>query len=165
MAPTDLNRAIASTLTIARNEYKYVAEVATEFETLPQVTCHAGDVNQAILNIVVNAAHAIGDIVKGTENRGLITIRTRREGDHALILITDTGGGIPESVRERIFDPFFTTKEVGRGTGQGLAIARSVIVEKHAGELTFESEVGKGKTFTIKLPIEGKANKPVGVAA
>jgi signal transduction histidine kinase len=165
MAPTDLNRAIASTLTIARNEYKYVAEVATEFETLPHVTCHLGDVNQAILNMIVNAAHAIGDVVKGTENRGLITIRTRREGDNAIVLITDTGGGIPENVRERIFDPFFTTKEVGKGTGQGLAIARSVIVEKHGGELTFESERGKGTTFTIKLPIQGKARKPMEIAA
>ena len=156
MVAVDLNRAIESTLTMARNEYKYVAEVEVDFAELPMVLCHAGEVNQAILNIVVNAAHAIGDIVKGTDQRGRISLRTRREGERILIEIEDTGGGIPESIRERIFDPFFTTKEVGKGTGQGLAIARSVIVDKHGGELTCRSEVGKGTTFSIRLPIDGK---------
>jgi PAS domain S-box-containing protein len=155
MAPVDLNQAIQSTLTIARNEYKYVAEVETDFGELPRVTCLVGEVNQVVLNIVVNAAHAIADAVKGTDARGRITVRTRREGDQVQIAISDTGGGIPEHVRERIFDPFFTTKEVGRGTGQGLAIARAVVVEKHHGSLTFESEVGRGTTFFVRLPIDG----------
>jgi PAS domain S-box-containing protein len=165
MAPVDLNQAIRSTLTIARNEYKYVAELETDLGDLPNVTCLAGEVNQAVLNIVVNAAHAIGDVVKGTDSRGRITVRTRKEGERAVITITDTGGGIPEAIRERIFDPFFTTKEVGKGTGQGLAIARSVIREKHGGELTFETEMGKGTTFIIALPIHGKQAVQEGVAA
>ena len=104
--------------------------------------------------MIVNAAHAIADVVgDGSRGKGVITISTRREGDWALIRISDTGTGIPEEVRSRIFDPFFTTKEVGRGTGQGLAIAHSVVVEKHGGTLSFETEVGRGTTFIIRLPI------------
>jgi len=154
MSTVDLNQAVQSTLIIATNEYKYVADVEADFGELPQVYCHAGDVNQAVLNIIVNAAHAIGDVVKGTERRGRITVRTRVEGTQAVISIADTGGGIPEAIRERIFDPFFTTKEVGKGTGQGLAISRSVIVDKHQGTLTFETEMGQGTTFFIRIPFE-----------
>jgi PAS domain S-box-containing protein len=153
-APTDLNRAIETTLAIARNEYKYVAEIETEFGELPRVTCHVGELNQAFLNIIVNAAHAIGDVVQGTDGKGRIRIRTWRDGDRVVIAVSDSGSGIPEAIRDRIFDPFFTTKEVGRGTGQGLAIARAVVVEKHQGELTFDTEFGRGTTFTIRLPIE-----------
>jgi PAS domain S-box-containing protein len=157
MSSVDLNHAIQSTLVIARNEYKYVADIETDFADLPRVTCHAGDVNQAILNIIVNAAHAIGDVVAGTANRGRITVRTQRDEDCVEVRIADTGGGIPEAVRDRIFDPFFTTKEVGKGTGQGLAISRSVILEKHGGTLTFDTEMGVGTTFVIRLPIEGRS--------
>jgi two-component system, NtrC family, sensor kinase len=149
----NLNQAILSTLTIATNEYKYVAEVETDLGEIPPVTCHAGEVNQAVLNILVNAAHAIGDVVKDSGNKGLIRITTRLEGDSVVISIRDTGGGIPESIRDRIFDPFFTTKEVGKGTGQGLAIARTVIREKHGGDLTFETEPGAGTVFCIRLPV------------
>lgn len=156
MVAVDLNRAIESTLTMARNEYKFVADVEVDFAQIPLVLCHAGEVNQAILNIVVNAAHAIEDVVKGTDRRGRISLRTRQEGERVLIEIEDTGAGIPEAIRDRIFDPFFTTKEVGRGSGQGLAIARSVLVEKHGGELTCRSEAGKGTIFSLRLPIEGK---------
>jgi PAS domain S-box-containing protein len=151
--PVDLNRAIQSTLTIARTEYRYVAELETSLGELPPVLCHVGGINQAVLNIVVNAAHAIGLVVAGTDRKGRIEVVTRREGDTAVISIADTGGGIPESIRERVFEPFFTTKEVGHGTGQGLALARSVIVEQHDGTLTFETEVGRGTRFTIRLPI------------
>ncbi len=154
MLPVDLNRALASTLVIARNEYKYVADLRTDFVQLPPVTCHAGEVNQVILNIIVNAAHAISEVVAGTDSRGQIAVRSRVDGPSIVISISDTGAGIPLAARDRIFDPFFTTKEVGKGTGQGLAIARSVVVEKHHGELTFESELGKGTTFFIRLPIE-----------
>ena len=149
----DLNQAVASTLTMARNEYKYVADVETEFGDLPLVTCHAGEINQAVLNLVVNAAHAISDVVQGTEGRGLIRVRTSIQDGAAVISISDTGGGIPEHIRDRIFEPFFTTKEVGRGTGQGLFIARSVIAEKHGGSLTFETETGRGTTFHVRLPL------------
>jgi two-component system, NtrC family, sensor kinase len=149
----DLNEAIRSTLTIAGSEYKFVADVETDFGDIPGVVCHAGEINQAVFNIVVNGAHAIADRVKGTHARGVIAIRTRRDGDHVLVSIQDTGGGIPAEIRDRIFDPFFTTKEVGRGTGQGLAIARSAVVERHGGELTFETEPGRGTTFFLRLPI------------
>ena len=152
-AYADINHAISSTLVIAHNEYKYVAKLETDFEELPLVLCHLGEINQVVLNLVVNAAHAIGDIVKATGGQGTITVRTRRVGADVEIAISDTGGGIPEAVREKIFDPFFTTKEVGKGTGQGLAIARTVVVTKHKGSLRFETEPGKGTTFFIQLPI------------
>jgi signal transduction histidine kinase len=156
-AAADLNHAIESTLTIARNEYKYVADLECDFGELPPVVCCLGDLNQAILNIVVNAAHAIGDVVQGSERKGRISVRTRSEAGDAVIEIGDTGGGIPEKIMERIFDPFFTTKEVGKGTGQGLAIAHSVVVERHGGELSVQSEIGSGTTFTIAIPIAGRA--------
>ena len=154
MNAVDLNRAIETTLTIARSEYKYVADVETDFAELPPVTCTIGEINQVVLNLIVNASHAIGDVVKDG-NKGLIKIVTRVEGERVVIAISDTGGGIPEAIRSKIFEPFFTTKEVGRGTGQGLAIARSVVHKKHGGELSFESKIGSGTTFFIRLPIEG----------
>ena len=163
MAAVDLNRAVQSTLTVARNEYKYVADVDLDLGDIPAVTCHGGDVNQAVLNIIINAAHAIADRVRGTETKGRIGVRTRQDGDAVTISISDTGTGIPDSVRGRIFDPFFTTKGVGDGTGQGLAIARSVVVDKHGGTLTFETEPGAGTTFVIRLPIAGRP--AAGVAA
>jgi two-component system, NtrC family, sensor kinase len=151
--PLDLNRAIESTLTVCRNEWKYVADLQTDFDpSLPVVSCLPGEVNQVILNIVVNAAHAIADKTRG-QGKGLIAVSTRRQGDKAEIRISDNGTGIPEAARGRIFEPFFTTKEVGKGTGQGLAIARSVVVDKHQGEVFFETEIGRGTTFVIRLPL------------
>ena len=157
MTKVDLNSAIETTLIIAASEYKLVADVEKSLAQIPQVSCYAGEINQVLLNLIVNSAHAIGDVVRGTSRKGRIQIASAREGDTVVISIGDTGGGIPVAIRERIFDPFFTTKEVGKGTGQGLAIARSVIQEKHGGSLTFESELGKGTTFKIRLAIEGKS--------
>jgi len=157
MAQADLNQAIASTLVIASNEYKYVAEVETSFGELPLVNCYGGEINQVVLNLIVNAAHAIGDVVKGTDRKGKIRVATRVLDDRVEISIGDSGKGIPVEVRARIFDPFFTTKEVGKGTGQGLAIARTVVVDKHGGTLHFETELGQGTTFFIRLPILGPA--------
>ncbi len=154
----DLNQAIQSTLVIANNEYKYVAQLETDFGELPAVQCHLGEINQVVLNLLVNASHAIADVVKGTAGLGKLTVRTRLDGDDVEISIGDSGTGIPAAVRDKIFDPFFTTKEVGKGTGQGLALAHSVIVNKHGGTLRFETECGKGTTFFIRLPI----NAPVG---
>jgi signal transduction histidine kinase len=148
----DLNQAIESTLTIARNEYKYVADVKMLTGKLPPVLCHPGEVNQVVLNLIVNAAHAIADVVDGTEQKGTITVGTRLVGEQVEISIGDTGSGIPESARQHIFEPFFTTKPVGKGTGQGLALARGV-VDRHGGSLHFETEVGKGTTFFIRLPV------------
>ena len=153
----DLNQAIRSTLVIANNEYKYVAELDAQFADLPPVPCYLGEINQVVLNLLVNASHAISDVVKDTGRRGKITVRTRLDGNEVEISIGDTGTGIPEAARDKIFDPFFTTKVVGKGTGQGLAIAHSVIVNKHGGTLRFETECGKGTTFFIRLPIVVRA--------
>jgi len=155
----DLNHAIECTLTVARNEWKYVAELETEFDpSLPRIACQPGEFNQVILNLIVNAAHAIADVVgKDGSKKGTIKVQTRNCKDWAEIRIHDTGTGIPDSVRARVFDPFFTTKEIGKGTGQGLAIARSVVVDKHRGTIHFETAEGRGTTFVIRLPKEGKA--------
>ncbi len=155
-APANLNQALQTTLNVARNEYKYVADVTTEFGDLPPVLCHVGALNQVFLNLIVNAAHAIGDVVGQGGTKGKIRIRTLKEGDLVRIDISDTGSGVPEAIRHRIFDPFFTTKGAGKGSGQGLAIARSIVVTKHHGSLTFETEVGKGTTFMIRLPVGGE---------
>ncbi|MDL1888968.1 PAS domain S-box protein [Nitrospirales bacterium NOB] len=160
-ALVNLNDAIDSTVTVARNEWKYVANVHTEFDqSLPPVPCLVGEFNQVVLNMIVNASHAIADAVKGTGEKGMITIRTDHVGDFIEVRIADTGTGIPESIRHKIFDPFFTTKEVGKGTGQGLAIARSVVVDKHGGAITVDSEVGKGTTFLIRLPLNSPPSLP-----
>ena len=151
MAYADLNKAIDSTLVVASAETRHVADVETVFGTLPDVLCHVGEINQVVLNLVVNAAHAIAE--RG-DQRGTITVTTRSLGDAVEISVHDTGNGIPEQIRHRIFDPFFTTKDVGVGTGQGLAIAHSVVVDKHHGKLTFDSKVGEGTTFVVVLPIE-----------
>ncbi|MCH7752051.1 MAG: histidine kinase, partial [Planctomycetes bacterium] len=112
--------------------------------------------NQVFLNLIVNAAHAIADTLgDDATEKGTITVGTRRDGEWAEIFVRDTGTGIPADVRARIFDPFFTTKEVGKGTGQGLAIARSVVVDKHGGTIDCETEPGKGTTFIVRLPING----------
>ena len=154
----DLHEAIGMTITVARNEWKYVAEMVTEFDSdLPQVLCLPAELNQVFLNLIVNAAHAIGDALDGdTTQKGTITISTRHNDQWVEILLSDTGTGIPEKIRSRIFDPFFTTKDVGKGTGQGLAIARSVVVDKHDGEIDCESKPGEGTTFIVRLPIDAR---------
>lgn len=154
----DLRKAIESTITVSRNEWKYVADIHTEFAPdVPSVPALPGEFNQAMLNLIVNAAHAIGDVVKDNGGgKGVITISTKRSDPWVEIRVGDTGNGIPPEVRPRIFEPFFTTKPVGKGTGQGLAIVHSVVVDKHGGEVSFESETGAGTTFIIRLPAEGK---------
>jgi PAS domain S-box-containing protein len=153
-AAVNLNKAIESTVTVARNEWKYIADLHTNLDpSLPPVPCLVGEFNQVVLNMIVNATHAIADAVKGTGGKGTITIGTSHVGDFVEVRIADTGMGIPESIRHKIFDPFFTTKEVGKGTGQGLAIARSVVVDKHGGTIAVDSAVGKGTTFLIRLPL------------
>jgi signal transduction histidine kinase len=133
-----------------------VADVKTDFDScLPLVHCHPGPLNQVFLNLLVNAVHAIADVVGSSgEEKGTISIRTFRDGDAVVVAIGDTAAGIKPEIRDRIFDPFFTTKGVGKGTGQGLAIARSVVVDKHGGSLTFETEEGKGTTFYVRLPLQ-----------
>ncbi len=151
----DINRAIETTITVARNEWKYVSEVETHFEPgLPFISCYAGEFNQVILNLLINAAHAIRQVVgDGSGGKGKIVITTSQDQGWAEIAIHDTGAGIPEEIQSRIFEPFFTTKPVGQGTGQGLALAHTIVVRKHGGRIWFESAEGKGTTFFIRLPI------------
>ena len=160
--PIDINRAIETTITVARNEWKYVAEMVTDFDTdLPLVPCLPGDFNQAILNFIVNAAHAINDAVgDGSQGQGTITVSTRLVGDWAEIRITDTGTGIPEDVKDKIFDPFFTTKGVGKGTGQGLSLVHAFVVQKHGGTISVDTKVGEGTSFIIRLPMTHPAGVP-----
>jgi signal transduction histidine kinase len=143
-------------ITTARNEWKGVAKMVTELEpSLPMVPCQAGEIHQVFLNVILNAAQAITGVVGNRSNKkGTITVSTHRIGDWAEIRIADTGTGIPENIRSKIFDPFFTTKGVGRGAGQGLAIAHSTVVNRHGGTITFETTEGKGTTFIIRLPIK-----------
>jgi len=159
VSSVNLNQAIQSALTVARNEYKYVADVETDFGELPSVECYASKINQVFLNLLVNAAHAIED----TGQRGKITICTRSVGNQVEISIADTGTGIPEHIHRQIFDPFFTTKDVGIGTGQGLSIVHRIVVQSHGGHITFDTEMGKGTTFYIRLPI--KLSQPEAVEA
>ena len=162
--PANLNKAIESTVTVARNEWKYVADLELKLEPdLPPVPCFLGEFNQCVLNLIVNAAHAIGDVVKKKPgSKGLITVQTRLDADHVEVRVTDTGTGIPESVRPKIFEPFFTTKDVGKGTGQGLAMIYGCIVKRHGGTVTFETEVGKGTAFIIRLPLKPQAGTAAG---
>ena len=161
MSAVDVNQTIENTLTLASNEYRYVADVVRDLGAAPPVWCHAGDLQQVLLTIIVNAAQAIADQSSdiGLPVRGRITVTTRTDRSHVSITIADTGCGIPDHVRPRIFEPFFTTKAVGKGVGQGLAVAHSLVVDRYHGTLSFESEAGHGTAFTIRLPAhaEGKA--------
>lgn len=152
-APDDLNRRIKSAAGIARNEYKYVADLALELGDIPLINCHGDEISQTVLNLIINAAHAIGERVAGRNERGSIVIHTAVVDDNLVIEVRDDGNGIPEHLKEKIFGAFFTTKPIGKGTGQGLALARSTVVERHNGSLDVDSEVGKGTTFRITLPL------------
>jgi len=147
-----INRALEDTLTVARNEWKYVADVVTDFDPdLPEVLCQAGEINQVFLNILVNAADAIAEVVGNSGKKGKITVCTRQNGEWVEVHISDTGTGIPINVQHHIFEPFFTTKDVGKGSGQGLAIAYDIVEVKNGGTLTFETKMGEGTTFVIRL--------------
>jgi PAS domain S-box-containing protein len=154
--PVDINKEIEKTITITRNKWKYVADLITDFDSsMPLVPCLRGEFNQVILNLIINAVDATADLAGDDFSRkGTIRISTRHEGNWAEIRIGDAGTGIPKDIRYRVFDLFFTTKDPGKGSGQGLAISHSVIVEKHHGTITFETQEGKGTTFIIRLPIE-----------
>jgi signal transduction histidine kinase len=164
VAPLDLNHAIDTTITVTRNQWKYIAEMATDLALdLPEVPCRGGEINQMLLNLIVNAAHAIEAKGQGT---GTITVATARRDGWAEIRVSDTGTGIPPALIDRIFDPFFTTKEPGKGTGQGLAICHNIVVTKHGGSIAVESTLGEGSCFIVRLPFEPPA-MPVdlGIAA
>lgn len=152
--PVAINHAIENTIALARNEWKYVAEVRTDFDPeIDQVFTVPGALNQVVLNLLVNAAQAIGEArEQGSKERGTITVATRQLVDTMEIRVSDTGPGIPEAIRSRIFEPFFTTKRPGRGTGQGLAIVRALVSERLEGSLAFESELGRGTVFIVRIP-------------
>ena len=149
----DLNQAIGDTLVVAQNEYKSVAIAQTNLGSIPSILCFPGQLNQVFLNLIVNAAHAIAEAKR--EGGGKIYVSSSAENGVVTISVSDNGLGIPEHIRHRVFDPFFTTKAVGKGTGQGLAISRAIVVDAHGGTLSFETELGQGTTFTIRLPVDG----------
>ncbi len=155
-APANLNQNIQSTVTVCRNEWKYVADVELKLDPqLPEVPCCVGEINQVVLNMIINATHAISDkFEKGKKGKGLITITTHLEGDWVVIKISDNGAGISEKNKQHIFEPFFTTKAVGKGTGQGLMLSFAIVKEKHKGQLNFDSKEGEWTAFTIRLPID-----------
>ncbi len=153
----DVNKAIESTITVCRNRWKIVADVETDFAPdLPPVPCHVAEFNQVILNLLVNSTDSIADCARKnpSHERGRVVVSTRVDGDSVEIRVRDNGEGIAPEIRSRIFDPFFTTKQVGQGTGQGLTISRSVIVDKHGGTIRCESTPGEGCTFIVRLPLE-----------
>lgn len=154
-SPSDLNHALRTTLLVASNEYKYLARIETDFAELPLVTCNVGELNQVFLNLIVNAAHAIHDAGRDVST-GCIHVSTGLDGDTALIRIRDNGCGVPPENLSKLYDPFFTTKEVGRGTGQGLAITHSILVDKHGGDISVQSTVGLGTEFTLRLLVGGR---------
>ncbi len=154
MTLVDLNLTLEKTLTVCRNEWQYYCRLETNYDSkLPLVPCFADEINQVFLNIIVNAAHAVKDVV-GAEglSKGVLSIETRYRQPWVEVIIGDTGSGIPKAIQDQVFNPFFTTKGVGQGTGQGLSLAKSA-VEKHGGDISFQSEEGKGTTFTIRLPV------------
>ena len=151
--PADLNEALTATVTVTRHQVEDVADLHLDLGELPAVCCNVADLNQVFLNLIVNAADAIEE----TGRRGSIIVATRVDGVDAVVRISDTGGGIPDDVRPKIFDPFFTTKDVGRGSGQGLPLARGIVHDGHGGSLTLESVLGQGTTFTVRIPIDGLA--------
>ncbi len=153
----DLNEAIKNTVVVANNEVKYTADVETDLGDLPLVHCHLGDINQVVLNLLVNAAHAIDAANRG---RGTIRISTRLDEGYAVIEVADTGTGVPAEIADKLFDPFFTTKEVGTGTGQGLALVRTLVADRHGGTVDFTSTTGVGTVFTVRLPVAGLEGQP-----
>jgi signal transduction histidine kinase len=159
---TDLNESILSTLSVSANEWKSYADIETDLESdLPYVPVVPGEINQALLNIIVNAASAVKEKRERDSSRekGKITIRTHKENEWIVIEISDTGIGIPEEIQSKIFDPFFTTREVGQGTGQGLTVAYLAVVKMHAGMISVQSVPGGGTTFKVMLPMTPGVNE------
>ena len=155
-SPANLNEALETTLAVCRNEYKYVADIDLQLGELPLVTCNAGELNQVFLNLIINAAQAIGEVTDGASHRGTIRITTRVDAKNVLVEVADDGPGIPPELLDRIYEPFFTTKEIGQGSGQGLAIARTTM-EQHGGSIDCASVPGSGTTFTLKIPVQRPA--------
>ena len=155
LRPADLNRCIENIIAVSRHEWKYVAEVVADLDRdLPLVPCVVDEFGQAVLNLIINASHAIEDAIKsGGAAQGVITVRTFSRDGGAVVEVGDTGTGVPPAIQQRIFEPFFTTKALGRGTGQGLAIVQKIIVQNHHGRIDFTTREGRGTTFSLWLPL------------
>ena len=141
----DINECIESSIKIVWNELKYKSTLKKNYGKLPRTKCYPQQINQVFINLLINAVNSI-------EEQGTITIKTWNKNRSIWMMISDTGCGIPQESLSKIFEPFFTTKEVGKGTGLGLSITYE-IVQRHKGDITVKSEVGKGTTFTIRMPI------------
>ncbi len=149
----DVNQVVETASVVTRNEWKYVAELRLDLDpTSPRVRGNAGELHQVLVNLLVNAAHAIQDVDPSGQTKGYIHVRTRVVGDQIELVVSDTGCGIPDAVRGRIFEPFFTTKEIGRGTGQGLAMVHAIVRERHGGRIDVYSKVGEGTRFHLRFP-------------
>lgn len=152
-APADLNAALRATIAVASGEFEPYAHAEADLGPLPLVRCRLGALNPVFLGLLSNGAHAIEAVVGASGRRGFLRVTTRAEGDHVRLSFADTGCGMSEEIAARLFEPGFTTKGAGRGAGHGLAIARRVIVEQHGGELTFQTQPGRGSTFHVLLPV------------
>jgi len=155
LIPVNLNRLVTSAVVLSRSRTRGIATVETALQKLPPVTCHPGLISQVLINLLVNAADAVEERVRATGVMGTIRIRTEALADAVQLSVTDSGGGIPEPIQSQVFEPFFTTKPVGAGSGQGLAIARLIVVDRHHGQLEFTSHAGLGTTFVVRLPLGG----------
>lgn len=153
----DINAAVRNTLVVLQSELEYVADIELELAATRQVLCNVGEIQQVLLSLIINAAQAIGERFAEAGGRGKVRVTTRDDGPDVVIIVQDDGGGIPPAIQGRIYEPFFTTKPVGRGTGQGLSIARSLVVDRHQGQLSFQSVVGEGSVFTVRLPVNGRS--------
>jgi signal transduction histidine kinase len=152
---TNLNRLVSSAVVLSRSRTRGVATVEPVLDDLPPVLCHPGLISQVVINLLTNAADAVGETVRATGITGRIQVRTEVVGRWVQLSVADTGAGIPEEIQPRIFEPFFTTKQVGAGSGQGLAIVRAIVVGRHSGQVEFTSQPGLGTTFMVRLPLNG----------
>lgn len=150
----DINKAIDNAVVILRNDIKYIADVKFDLDwDMPKVVCCIDQINQVLMNLVINAAHSI-EAKNLSGGRGCIEISTKQKDKNVVIKISDDGSGIPEDIQSKVFDAFFTTKELGKGTGQGLSISRSIICKNHKGKISFDTKDNEGTTFVIELPID-----------
>ena len=159
LVSVDVNEQIRSAVELARSEYKHDADAVVDLDDVPRVLGDPGDLCLAIVNLLINASHAMRDVRASTGRRGTLTVTTRLERGQVEIRVADTGAGIPAAIRDRVFEPFFTTKPLGQGTGQGLSIVRTTIIERHRGSLTFETDEGRGTVFVIRLPLDQAGGK------
>jgi signal transduction histidine kinase len=160
LVEVDVNECIETAMTLTAYRFRDAASVTLEEGDVPRVRGHGGDIGQVVLSVLVNAFEAVAEMHGRTGRRGAVTVVTSSEAGSVTIAVRDTGGGIPPEIRHRVYDPFFTTKDIGAAMGHGLAIAQAVVVAQHGGDLWFETEVGVGTTFFVRLPCRGVSRDP-----